>query len=289
MTRGRVALAAALLALAAGVVERAEAQRQIRVPGRPVVVLEAALPATHRFGDRVRASLALGVNPILADPHSVRTDAQFPPYRVVRVAGPAREERGGRIVVRYSYLLECLEPDCLPSGEAIEFPDARVDYRATRASAAEPLSVEWPELAVVSRLSERDLEQPQLRASAPTARAENGGSRAFAGALAAAALVALAGGVLLARLLSRDAPPAPPVVISRRDDAPLAAAFAILEEPAARSSEERRIALDSLAYVLEGSGRPELAASARRLAWFAAAPSPRAIEELLAAVRREAA
>lgn len=287
--RGRIAVAAALLALAAAVVEPAEAQREIRVPGRPVVVLDAALPATHLFGDRVRASLALGVNPILADPDSVRTDADFPPYRVIEAAGPAREKRGGRIVLRYSYLLECLEPDCLPSDEAIEFPAARVDYRATRASAVESLSVEWPELAVVSRLSERDLEQPELRASAPTVSAERGGSRTFAGALAAAALVALAGGVLLARLLSREAPSAAPVVISRRDDAPLASALAILEEPAARSDEERRIALDSLARVLEGSGRRELAASARRLAWFAAPPSPRAIEELLAAVRREAA
>ncbi|MDQ3866408.1 MAG: hypothetical protein M3304_06220, partial [Actinomycetota bacterium] len=258
MTLGRVALAVALLAIAAGATDPAAAQREIRVPGRPVVVLDRTLPATHLFGERVRATLTLGVNPTLADPHSVRTNVQFSPYRVVEAAGPAREEGGGRVVLRYSYLLECLERDCLPSDEAIELPDARVDYHATGAGVAEPLSVAWPELAVVSRVSERDLEQPQFRVSAPTA--DSSGSRAVTGALAAAALVALAGGALLARVLSREAARDAPVVISPHDATPLGTAFAVLEEPAVRTAEERRVALDSLARALERSGRHELAA-----------------------------
>jgi hypothetical protein len=287
VTLGRVTLAFALVSLAAGSAQPAAAQREIRVPVRPVVVLDTRLPATHLFGERVRATLTLGVNPILADPRSVRTVVRFLPYRVLEAAGPARDEGGGRVVLRYSYLLECLARECLPSDDAIEFPDARVDYDATGASAAEPLSVEWPELAVVSRLSERDLDQPQLRASAPAAE-RGGGSRTLAGALAAAALVALAGGVLLAWILSREAPRAAPVAISRPDAAPLAAALAVLEG-ATHSAEERRVALDSLARGLEESGRHELASRARRLAWFPAPPASRAIEELLTAVRREAA
>jgi hypothetical protein len=288
MTRARVALAVALLAPAMVTAEPARAQSEIRVPGKPVVVLSAELPSTHLFGDRIRATLTVAVNPALADPESLSADARFRPYRVVEVlAGRTGEARGGRVVVRYAYLLECLEPDCLPSDDAIEFPDARIEYRAHGGIEAEPLSVEWPELGVVSRLSERDLEQPQFRASAPAAEA--GGGSLAAWALAGAALLVLAGGILLAWLLWRAAPRAAPVPVARGEASPLAAAFAVLERPAARSPEERRVALDTVARSLERSGRRELAARARRLAWFPSPPPPPAVEELMAAVRREAA
>jgi hypothetical protein len=288
MTTGRAALAVAVLALALPTAEPAGAQREIRVPGKPVVVLGAELPSTYLFGDRIRAVLTVAVNPALADPESLRADARFPPYRVVEVAaGRTGEERGGRVVIRYAYLLECLEPDCLPSDDAIEFPAARIDYRASAGLDAEPLSVEWPELAVVSRLSERDLEQPQFRASAPAA--ESGGAGLVTWGLAATALVVLAGGALLAWLLARAAPRAGPIPVSRETPSPLEAAFAVLERPAARSAEERRVALDVLAGSLERSGHRELAARARRLAWFPSPPPPPAVEELVAAVRREAA
>jgi hypothetical protein len=288
MTTARVALALALLAPALTTAEPARAQSEIRVPGRPLVALGAELPSTHLFGDRIRATLTVAVNPALADPESLRADARFPPYRVVEVAaGRTGEGRGGRVVVRYAYLLECLEPDCLPSDDAIEFPDARIEYRASGGIEAEPLSVEWPEVGVVSRLSEQDLEQPQFRASAPAA--ETGGAGLAAWGLAAAALLVLAGGILLAWLLSRAAPQAAPVLVSPGDRSPLEAAFAVLERPAARSAEERRVALDALARSLERSGRRELAARARRLAWLPSPPPPRAVEELMAAVRREAA
>lgn len=283
----RVALAVVVLALGASA-EPAGAQREIRVPGRPVVVLDAELPATHLFGERVHGTLTVAVNPTLADPESLRVDARFPPYRIVEVAaGRTGEEPGGRVILRYSYLLECLDADCLPSDDAIEFPNARVDYRVSGASEAEPLAVEWPEVAVVSRLSEQDLEQPQFRLSAPASEA--GDTSMVPAALAAAALVALAGGVVLAWLLARAAPRPAPLVISPQEASPLAAAFAVLEQPAGRSAEERRAALDVLARTLEGSGRHELAARARRLAWFSAPPAPGAVEDLLAAVRREAA
>ena len=288
MTTARVGLAAALLALTLAGAGPAGAQRDLRVPGRPVVVLGANLPPTHLFGDRVRATLTVAVNPVLADPDSLRVDARFPPYRVVEVdAGRAGEGRGGRLVVRYAYVLECLERDCLPSDDAIELPDARIDYRTSGGEAVEPLSVEWPELAVVSRLSEEDLEQPQFRASAPAVDA--GGAGGLTWVLAAAALLVLALGVLAARLLSRSSPRAAPGSAAPRDGSPLAAAFAVLERPAGRSAEERRVALDTLARSLERSGRRDLAARARRLAWLPAPPPPAAVEELVAAVRREAA
>ena len=288
MTAARAALAVAVLALGLTTAEAARGQREIRVPGRPVVVLGAQLPSTHLFGDRIRATLTVAVNPALADPASLRADARFAPYRVVEVAaGRTGEARGGRVVVRYAYLLECLEADCLPSDDAIEFPAARIDYRARGGLDTEPLAVEWPELAVVSRLSERDVEQPQFRASAPAA--ESGGAGVVAWSLAAAALVVLAGGALLAWLLWRAEPRAAPVPVSRREPSALDAAFTVLERPAARSAEERRVALDTLARSLERSGHRELAGRARRLAWFSSPPPASAVEELVAAVRREAA
>jgi hypothetical protein len=287
VTAARVGLAALVLALASSAAEPAVAQRELRVPGRPVVVLGAELPPTHPFGDRIRAMLTIGVNPVLADPDSVSAEVRFPPYRIVEAAGPAREESGGRVVLRYAFSLECLERDCLPSDDAIEFPPALVEYTARAGVDAEPLSVEWPEVAVVSRLTERDLEQPELRASAPAVEREGAGVLAWT--LAAAALVVLAGGVALALLLARRAPERAPVVVSRAGASPLEAAFAVLERPAARSAEERRVALDVLARSLERSGRYELAARARRLAWHPVPPPPHAVEELVAAVRREAA
>ena len=287
MTAARAALAAAITVLALAAAGPAEAQRELRVPGRPVVVLRADLPPTHLFGDRVRARLTVAVNPVLADPDSLRADARFAPYRVVEVAaGRAGEARGGRVVVRYDYLLECLQRVCLPSDDPVEFPDARVDYRTSDGEEAEPLSVEWPELAVVSRLSEEDLEQPQFRASAPAVEAR--GARGLAWALAAAALLVLVLGVLAAWLLARP-PRAAPVLAAPPGGSPLDAAFAVLERPAARTAEERRVALDTLARSLERSGRRELAARARRLAWLPSPPPPAAVEELVAAVRREAA
>jgi hypothetical protein len=287
LTARVLALAGSSLALALAAAEPAAAQRELRVPGRPVVVLGADLPPTHPFGDPVRATLTIGVNPALADAETVRVEARFRPYRMVQAAGPAREERGGRVVLRYSFLLECLTVDCLPSEDAVEFPDALVDYRASGGIVAEPLSVEWPELAVVSRLSERDLDQPQLRASAPAAEA--GGAGLLSSTLGAAALIVLAGGVALAWLLSRSAPRPAPAVVAQTEGSPLEAAFAVLERPADRSPEERRLALDVLARSLDDSGRHELAARARRLAWLPSTPPPSAVEELVAAVRREAA
>ncbi len=93
--RAALAVAAACAALAAAAAP-AHAQRELRVPGNPVVVLGAELPATHLFGDRVRATLTIAVNPALAHPESVRVSARFPPYRVVVAAGPTRDERSGR-------------------------------------------------------------------------------------------------------------------------------------------------------------------------------------------------
>ena len=285
----RATLALGVVALVLAYAGPASAQRELRVPGRPVVVLGADLPATHLFGDRVRATLTVAVNPVLADPNSLRADARFPPYRVLGVdAGRAGEGRGGRVVFRYAYLLECLQRACLPSDDAIEFPDARVDYRTSDGEEAEPLSVEWPELAVVSRLSEEDLEQPQFRASAPAVET-GGGAGPLAWGLAAAALLVFGLGSLAVWLLARASPRPAPVLAAPAGSSPLEAAFAVLERPAARSAEERRLALDTLARSLERSGRGELAARARRLAWLPSPPPPAAVEELVAAVRREAA
>jgi hypothetical protein len=287
MRAARAALAAGVLALALTTGEPAGAQREIRVPVRPVVMSEVELPSTHTFGDRVRAALSVAVNPLLADPASVRADARFPPYRVVDVAGPAREARGGHVVVRYEYLLECLESTCLPSEDATEFPEARVEYRASGGADSDPLTVEWPELAVVSRLSERDLEQPALRASAPAER--EGGNRLAAWALPAAAVLVLAGGIVAAWLLWRAAPRAAPPAVRRLGPSPVEAALVILERPAAPPADERRIALDALARSLEKSGRGDLAARARHLAWFEGPPPPPAVDDLVADVRREVA
>ena len=263
-------------------------RRPILVPGKPVVVLSADVPRRHKFGDLIVASLELSVNPTLVDPRSVGVEVLFAPYRVMAPRTRRTERRGGRLVVRYAFPLQRLDANCLPGelDKPFELPPATVRYVPRRAEDAVTFSVEWPPLTAGSRLTRRDVEQPEFRASLPVT--SESGSSLLAWALAADAVLVLAAGGALAWHLWPEAPPLAPATAARaREPTSLAAALRVAENAESVSAEERRTALEALARSLEDSGAPALAVRARRLAWSETAPTSAAMRELAAAVRRE--
>lgn len=263
---------------------------RVRIPVNPVVVLATRVPRTHLFGDRITATVELSVNPALADPRSVRLATTFTPYRLVAPVAQSSERADGRVLLRYSYALQCVEGACLPDvlDEPFRLPPARAHYVPRGGGDEQRISVSWPPLSVGSRLQARDLSAPEFRADLaepgrPLAQTLTGVALA-----AAALLVLLAGGLVAWRLRAQAAPS----IVSRREDVrptPLEAFLREVQEAEDGSAEARRTALDRLARSLEAADRPALAARARRLAWSPEPPTPPAVDELVAAVRRDAA
>ena len=288
--RARRPLAALVVAATAAVFGSesgwAAAREPVQVPAQPVVVLSSRLPRSHLFGDRIVAKLELAVNPALADPRSVHVETNFVPYRLVAPVDAESERRGPAVVLRYAYALQCVDVGCLPAalGESFRLGGATVRYTDRTGESRDDVSVTWPELSARSRLTSRDIAQPRFRARAP---ADSGGIAAdlLGSIFAAAALVVLAGGAGLAWRLW---PPAPAPALPARvepEPTPLDGALRSLERA---HPDDRRTQLDALSRSLERAGHATLAARARRLAWSQENPTPTAVRELTADIRREA-
>lgn len=295
--RARAAAALVLAALAGPVAAHAqtapdeEARRQLRVPARAVVILETTLPKTHFFADRIVAKVVLAVNPALTDPESVSVVTDFRPYRLIDVVEPERERRGTRVILTYEFPLECLEPDCLPGtlADPYSMPRQEIHYLDREGEEGLPVTFRWPPLAVQSRLTPREIEQPEFRA-----RVEQPPPVSYRAApwlagtlLAVAALAVLASGLIAAYRLRPEEAVAAPLAPAAPERASVVTALGVLERTRSRGVAERRTALDALGRALDAADAPALAARARSLAWSPEPPTPAAMDELGAAVRRE--
>jgi hypothetical protein len=273
--------------------------------GRKVSAQATLDPTVHVFAEPVLARLEVVVDNEEIDPDRVSVETKFLPYDVKATSG-SRTTRGRFTTITYEYVLRCLRIACIPDvlqSAAGEAESGRGERRAFNLPSADVLvedadggtkvvrSVRWPELVSVSRLKESDvsefdefvfktsvapLPEPDYRIS-PTLL----GFGLLAAALALLALPA----TLVVRWL-RGRRPAAPIVELEPEPTPLARALRLVEWARGRENgSERREALEVLAVELDVVALPELAGSARALAWSAASPSPEAAGTLVEEVR----
>jgi hypothetical protein len=298
MTRARLLLpwlVAALTALVAVAIVLASlwGRRGDDVPpatGPPVTAVSSIMPQEHLFGDRLVARLDVRVNGDAVDPGTVRVLARFQPYKRVGRADIARRGVAGSTELRYAFSLQCLERACLPrsSRRSFRFQPAVVQYVLRDEPQSTGLRVDWPPVAVASRLTADDGGSDALRAdTSDPPPVSYRMSPILLGWLltgAAAAIVLAVGAAGALRV-----PPVRPVLAAERAKAevpPLERALAVVEDARDDPEDVRRTALDELARTLDGNGLAALAPEARKLAWSRRAPDPDEVGRLAAAVRR---
>jgi hypothetical protein len=240
---------------------------------RPFAAATSLSSRTVSFGDPLVARLNVVVDPRSVDPASVEIQPSFGAYRIVSHTLERMSAGGERLA--YRYVLECLDPVCVPGGDRVDqrFQPATVSYR-TRAGDTVTHRVAWPRYLLSSRLTETERRRPEqnLRfdATLPPAdyRVDPGLLRALLAV--AAALLALVTAVLVGLALRpRAAADAAGPSESRLQQALRAVRMSTANgQPAAR-----RKALGWLGRELRAVERPSEANEAGRLAWSADAPS----------------
>jgi hypothetical protein len=301
----RLPVAAVLALLALPLAGCGGSDEGARLPlGRQIAARATFTPTVHVFAEPVAAELEVIVDREHLDPDRVRPDVRFLPYDVDHTSS-TREDHGRFAVLRYAWTLRCLRIACIPEilpSDAGEAESGRGERRTFRVRAAQVRYEEasdgsrvltraaWPELVSVSRLKQSDVPQygfvfkvnvtplpePDYRVS-PTLL----GAGLLAGA---AALLALPAGLAIGWLRRRRPPP--PAEEEREPLTPLERALQLVEWASSlENGSERREALEVLAVELEEVERPDLARSARTLAWSPPAPSADAAERLVADVR----
>jgi hypothetical protein len=294
------------VAAAAGIVTlivaltTAPGPRPPALPASGILADVAVNPQSAYVGDALVARIDVLVDRRRIDPSTLAVRGSFAPY----VAGaPSIERRdvGDASRVKHTLRLRCEVRPCLPpdperSGRrTFVLPALRVLFRRTDGSNGSVL-LPLPALEILSRLSRSDAALVEdfavipFRASlAPDPIRYAVSPTLLAGLLlAAAALLLTAAGWLLLRYGPRrkepaapEPPPEPPVVLS-----PLERALAVVERARARGSiPDERKALELLARELGRNGDPELAATAKGLAWSAQGPTAAGTLALTADVR----
>jgi hypothetical protein len=259
-----------------------------------ISVQESLAPNAVLFGDPLTARALVVFDPARVRASSVRLLPRFGSYRVSRVTRKSQQV-GGSTELVYRFVLECLTVGCAPGRPqvALDFPPAILRF-VTREGAARHLAVDWPSITVASRLDDTDRADPSaagLRADTapPPVSYRLSPGALVDGLVVASVLFVLAAAVFLAMVLRRQVASAPQA--STSDQTPLEKALALVRETAAdgHSPERKRMALERLVRELQGLGRAELAATAGRLAWSAAEPSPNTALEFVGRVEREVA
>ncbi|HUF01697.1 MAG TPA: hypothetical protein VMN35_04660 [Gaiellaceae bacterium] len=296
-------LAALALVLVAGCGGDEEAGADLPL-GRQIAATASFDQGVHIFAEPVRASVEIVVDRERIDPARLELQTRFLPYDVVEQS-ETQESRGRFEVRRYGYVLRCLRIACIPeilqsaAGEAetgrgerqtIALPPARVLYHDPEGDERVVARARWPALVSVSRIREGDvpsfgyvfktsaapLPAPDYRLPPPVL-----GAGLFGGALA---LLALPAAFAIGWIRRRR--PRAPALEPEVELTPLERALRLVEWARAREDgTERREALEVLATELDFLERPELADSARTLAWSPSSPTPEDAGELVRAVR----
>jgi hypothetical protein len=272
--------------------------------GRYVSVTRELQPKAGFFGEPVVARVEVVVDSRQLDPSRVRLEPRTFPYRPYTELSVRRRGSDPYARLTYEVGLRCLYYACLPTRADIP----GVAYRDQRVTRFKPWHVYyddpdtgktrhlarvwWPSLEAVSNLDLTDVQvtfqQTPGRVSVTPLPAVT--YRLPPPLLAALLLLATVGLLVYPtrrflhwREARRPAPP-PPV----RRLSPLERALALVDWSRERvDGEDRRKALEELAFQLDVLGRGELAESARRLAWSEPSPSPDAADRLVAEVRSD--
>lgn len=290
-------------------------QKPLIAASKTAVVRGELVPDVHLFGEPVVAQVEVILDRDKVDPADVRLKTDFEPYESV---GETREERrdlGDYTVIRYTTTLNCLNRFCIPrtaEGETTvsqipglppflpgqqrdekvkyEFPPALLVAQSEGEAKDRTLGrVVWAPLRSLSRINWYDssvvgqgfpfvatvtpLPEPDYRIS-PTLLG--------LGLLAlAAALLALPVWLVRSRRRRRVVP-----VPSKPAQSPLERALLLVEWASRRPSvDERREALEALAFELGHEQDGESAMRAREQGWSPPAPESAEMTELVASIR----
>jgi hypothetical protein len=306
------ALALALLAAGCG----GDDSKPLIAPSKTAVVRGEITPSVHLFGEPVVARIDVVLNREKVDPADVQLKTNFEPYEPVGETEEIRRDIGDFTLIRYTMTLGCLNERCIPrtaAGETTvsQLPglppflpgqqrDEKVKFEfppALLVANAEPKDrtlgrVVWSPLRSLSRINWDDssvvgqgfpfvatvtpLPEPDYRIS-PTVLG--------IGLLAlAAALLAIPVGLVVARSRRRarhDVGAGPAL-------SPLERALRLVEWASRRPSvDERREALEALAYELGNEEAAPTADRARKQGWSPPTPEPEQMTELVTSIREK--
>ncbi len=280
--------------------------------GRSLSATRSLTPTAHLFGDTVVAEVEVVVDRDRLDPGRIRLAAAFAPYEPTGATELERDDYSRYSRLRYRMTLRCLDVECLtgdvspgitPAGEQpalrraeriFRFPVAHVYYDEPAGRRPRHLlRIYWPRLEALSRVSPRDpsltffFVSPFRTTLNPLPSLSYGVSPtplAVALLLGAALLLALPATLAAGWLRGRRRPV--PEAEETRVLPPLERAVLLVEQTGANgNAQQRREALEVLAYELDLAGSAVLALQARRLGWSAGAPSAGDAAALTGSVR----
>jgi hypothetical protein len=283
-------------------------------PGRFVATSRALTPTAHLFADPVEARVDVVVDRRRFDPDRIELRVDFLPYRII--GGGIRKSRRDFSTftrLRYELTLRCLTIRCVPSrigsvlgeqegrGErrTFRFQPARVVYEDPKTGESRHLRrVWWPPLDSISALSATTPEvqtSGSFNAFLPGAEFKSTVTPVLepsyrlppavlaAGLFAGAAALLVLPGLLLVREVRRRRPAAG----AEPEVTPLERALRVVEWSAERGdAEERRAALEALAFELDAAADERSARAARELAWSPDEPDSERVTGLVVGLRR---
>jgi hypothetical protein len=262
-------------------------------PSRAIVSANVT-PARSLFGEVLTARARIVVDPASVDARRIRLATTFKPYRVRRESHHLSGGPGRAVVVDFAYELQCTSRECLPRGGGRPAAAEVVRLRAGTATlprrdgGSRQRAVEWPPVAVQSRLTadEIGLSTPKAMATAaPAAVTWRLPPRRLAAlSFAAALLLTLAAAWLIVTVARRDLrlvrTPRIPAHLT-----PIDRALALAQHAATNGEvDESRKALQRLAIELRRRQESQ-AKAAERLAWSAPGPSLATVDDLARSVR----
>jgi hypothetical protein len=292
-------LVAAIGALAVVVVTGDEngADEGPRAQIDPISATGTLTPRITLFGDLLTAQVDVVVDEEIVDPAGVNLAWSPAPWTQVRAPVRSRHNSAGVTYLRTTYFLRCLTRPCVPvrETEEIDLAPARVTYPAAVGEGTRRLSVDvtWPTLLVHSRIGQTEDRRDALAApwraelvSLPPVTYTAPPTLILLLLLAGGTTLFVIAGVLVYRAIpERQPPPEPepePVPVATL----LEQALAFLEAPAAANgAPERRRALELVADEVDGWGEPDLARTARALAWSEHEPESEITKAFAATLR----
>ena len=283
---------------------------------KTAVVRGEIVPSVHLFGEPVVAQVDVILNREKVDPADVRLKTNFEPYEPV---GETREERrdiGDHTIIRYTTALNCLSQFCIPrtaEGETTvsQLPglppflpgqqrDEKVKFEfppSLLVQDGDPKDktlgrVIWSPLRSLSRINWYDSSVvgqgfPFVSTVTPLPEPEYRISPTLLGiAMLALALALLAIPVWL--VWDRRRRDATPKTKAGPALSPLERALHLVEWASRRPSvDERREALEALAFELGDEQDGDSADRARRQGWSPPSPEPEDMTNLVASIREE--
>jgi hypothetical protein len=283
-------------------------------PNKTAVVRGEITPSVHLFGEPVVAQIDVILNREKVDPADVQLKTNFEPYEPVGETEEVRRDIGEFTVIRYTTTLGCLDERCIPrtaAGETTvsQLPglppflpgqqrDEKVKFEfppALLIADAEPKDrtlgrVVWSPLRSLSRVNWYDSSVvgqgfPFVATVTPLPEPDYLISPTMLGLgllALAAALLALPVGLVVARRRRRtrhDVGAGPAL-------SPLERALRLVEWASRRPSvDERREALEALAYELANGEAGPTADRARKQGWSPPTPEPEQMTELVTSIR----